>query len=101
MVWYPGKHLRRIRRLRERIKERKEKPKGQVLKTIEASEIHLRFCVDGVEIINGETGEITKLEPKQIVHIEGTDIDSINVYYDRLATIYGFPAKVRIEPYYG
>ena len=70
-------------------------------RVVEAREVHIRFCEPGITVINGETGDEFKVKRNQIVHIEGSDIWCINMYYDKLATVFGSPAKVVIEPYYG
>ncbi len=57
-----------------------------------------------MEIVDADTGKTYRVPPKHIVKIRGEDVTEIHVFGDRgrLAMIvYGFPAKVRIEPYYG
>ena len=72
---------------------------------IRGSEITIRSGPDGVmEIVDADTGKTYRVPPKHIVKIRGEDVTEIHVFGDRgrLAMIvYGFPAKVRIEPYYG
>ena len=69
---------------------------------IKGSEINIRIDLFGTVEIIDETGKTVKLPPKHIIKIVGRDISEIHVYEGgRLMTVYGFPAKVKIEPYYG
>jgi hypothetical protein len=69
---------------------------------IKGSEINIRIDLFGAVEIIDETGKTVKLPPKHIIKIEGKDITEIHIYEGgRLLTVYGFPAKVKIEPYYG
>jgi DNA-directed RNA polymerase subunit RPC12/RpoP len=69
---------------------------------ISGSELNIVFRDGRTYIINADTGKETRVPPKHIVKIAGHDIAEAHIHEGgRLIVVYGFPARISIEPYYG
>lgn len=70
------------------------------VKEVIGSEIHIRFYPEP-QIVNADTGEVIKIEEGKVVRIIKDKITEALIHPTGLITIYGFPAKISVEPYYG
>jgi len=77
----------------------KSAPSKVGAKEIVGSEIHVKFYPE-TEVINVDTGEVIKIEEKQVIRVARDRMFEVLINPAGLITIYGFPAKITIEPYY-